>query len=113
MSIFSLSRRELLRASHIKPWPASNILQRLDPHNGLLLSVGYDVAFDNLLITFNQNGELVFAPDFSLTDAKAVGIQAHARLRHVHSRHLPYLEKHRSRFQKRALQFQHAPTADG
>ena len=107
-ALSSLSRRELLRASHIKPWSASNNVERLDPYNGLLLSVGYDVAFDTLLITFNQNGELVFAPDFSLTDAKAVGIEAHARLRHVHSRHRPYLEEHRSRFQKRAHHIEHA-----
>jgi len=74
-ALSSLSRRELLRASHIKPWSASNNVERLDPYNGLLLSVGYDVAFDNLLITFDQNGELVFAPDFSITDAKESGLK--------------------------------------
>jgi HNH endonuclease len=77
-----------LRASHIKPWSASNNVERLDPYNGLLLSVGYDVAFDSLLITFDENGEIAFAPDFSIEDAKAVGINAHARLRHVHPFHI-------------------------
>jgi putative restriction endonuclease len=55
-ALSSLTRRELLRASHIKPWSASNNFERLDPYNGLLLSVGYDVAFDNLLITFDLKG---------------------------------------------------------
>ena len=103
-ALSSLSKRELLRASHIKPWSASNNFERLDPYNGLLLSVGYDAAFDNLLITFDQSGDVIFASDFSLADASAVGIGAHARLRHVHSRHRPYLDEHRTRFQKRTNQ---------
>ena len=73
-----ISRRELLLASHIKPWSASNYVERLDLYNGLLLSVAYHLAFDYLLITFNLNGEPVFPPDFSLTHAKAVGNEAHA-----------------------------------
>ena len=101
-ALCALSRRELLRASHIKPWSASNNVERLDPYNGLLLAVGYDVAFDNLLITFDKNGKLVFAPDFSISDAKAVGINPDACLRQIHARHLPYLEEHRTRFQNRA-----------
>jgi hypothetical protein len=105
-ALCSLSRRELLRASHIKPWSANNNVERVDPYNGLLLAVGYDVAFDTLLITFDQNGKLVVAPDFLISDAKAVGINPHARLRHIHARHLPYLEKHRIRFQNRANQLQ-------
>ena len=88
-ALSSLSKRELLRASHIKPWSASNNFERLDPYNGLLLSVGYDAAFDNLLITFDQSGDLIFASDFLLADANAVGIGARARLRHIHSRHRP------------------------
>jgi hypothetical protein len=104
-ALTSLSKRELLRASHIKPWSASNNFERLDPYNGLLLSVGYDVAFDRLLITFDQNGDIVFAPDFVQTDASAVGIKPRGRLRHIHPRHLPYLEEHRTRFHNRAQQF--------
>jgi putative restriction endonuclease len=101
-ALCKLTRRELLRASHIKPWSASNNAERLDPYNGLLLAVGYDGAFDNLLITLDETGALLLAPDFSLDDAAAVGIDPNARLRIVHPRHLPYLEEHRTRFYRRA-----------
>ena len=67
----------------------------------MLLSIGYDVAFDQLLITFDPNGDLVFAPDLTPTEAKAIGIEADGRLRQIHPRHLHYLEEHRVRFQKR------------
>jgi putative restriction endonuclease len=33
-ALCTLTRRELLRASHIKPWSASNNAERLDPYNG-------------------------------------------------------------------------------
>ena len=36
----------LLRASHIVPWSDCNDEQRLDVHNGLLLSALWDAAFD-------------------------------------------------------------------
>jgi putative restriction endonuclease len=53
-AVVSVRRRELLRASHIKPWSSSSHHERLDAFNGLLLSIAYDAAFDALLITFSQ-----------------------------------------------------------
>ncbi len=52
----------LLRASHIKPWAACETdAERLDVHNGLLLSALWDAAFDKGLVTFEDDG----APRFS------------------------------------------------
>lgn len=52
----------LLRASHIVPWKACNSdAQRLDVHNGLLLSALWDAAFDRGLVTFDDEGR----PEFS------------------------------------------------
>src|SRR5262249_33086646 len=42
----------LLRASHIVPWADCTDAQRLDVHNGLLLSALWDAAFDRGLISF-------------------------------------------------------------
>ncbi|WP_375777829.1 HNH endonuclease [Bradyrhizobium sp. ma5] len=50
---------ELLRASHIKPWRSSSNKERLDPANGLLLTVHLDALFDAGLITFNDAGIMV------------------------------------------------------
>jgi hypothetical protein len=47
----------LLRASHIKPWARCETdAERLDVHNGLLLSALWDAAFDAGLVTFEDDG---------------------------------------------------------
>jgi predicted restriction endonuclease len=63
-ALAEINRRELLRASHIKPWASSNHAERLDTFNGLLLSVTYDAAFDALLLTFDHNPSSVVS-DFT------------------------------------------------
>ena len=56
----------LLRASHIKPWSkCQNDEERLDVHNGLLLSALWDAAFDGGLVTFNCDGTPVFSQNLS------------------------------------------------
>lgn len=61
-----ISDSELLRASHIIPWrECSSDAERLDVHNGLLLSALWDAAFDRGLVTFTDNGIPVFSPVLS------------------------------------------------
>lgn len=56
----------LLRASHIKPWrDCEDDAERLDVHNGLLLSALWDAAFDNGLVTFDNDGSAVFSERLS------------------------------------------------
>ncbi|TVS08965.1 MAG: HNH endonuclease [Gammaproteobacteria bacterium] len=56
----------LLRASHIVPWRVCETdAQRLDVHNGLLLSALWDAAFDQGLVTFSDEGTPVFSPSLS------------------------------------------------
>lgn len=63
-----ISDPALLRASHIVPWRVcESDAQRLDVHNGLLLSALWDAAFDKGLVTFADNGRPMFSP--SLSDA--------------------------------------------
>lgn len=58
-----ISDPALLRASHIIPWAdCEDDAERLDIHNGLLLSALWDAAFDRALVTFNDDGN----PEFSL-----------------------------------------------
>ncbi|KUM25677.1 restriction endonuclease [Mesorhizobium loti] len=53
----------LLRASHIVPWAlCDNDAQRLDVHNGLLLSALWDAAFDAGLVSFSDEGLALFSP---------------------------------------------------
>jgi len=56
----------LLRASHIRPWARCDTdAERLDVHNGLLLSALWDAAFDRGLVTFDDDGSPSFASGLS------------------------------------------------
>ncbi|TXR49470.1 HNH endonuclease [Phyllobacterium endophyticum] len=61
-----ISDPALLRASHIIPWAdCESDAERLDVHNGLLLSALWDAAFDRALVTFNDEGKPVFTASLS------------------------------------------------
>ncbi|WP_417839967.1 HNH endonuclease [Tritonibacter scottomollicae] len=87
--------KPLLRASHIKPWrDCENDAERLDVHNGLLLSPLWDAAFDDGLLTFDYDGIPVFSDSLS----------EHTRARFHFDRpinltiqHRIYLEWHRAK----------------
>jgi hypothetical protein len=56
----------LLRASHIVPWAECRTdAERLDVHNGLLLSSLWDAAFDKGLVGFDDDGVALFSPRLS------------------------------------------------
>lgn len=58
-----ISDPALLRASHIKPWAlCDSDFERLDVHNGLLLSALWDAAFDAGLVSFGDDGVPLFSP---------------------------------------------------
>jgi predicted restriction endonuclease len=84
----------LLRASHIKPWKdCESDEDRLDVHNGLLLSALWDAAFDRGLVTFDDGGHPQFSTQLSETAATELRWQAPIRLTDKHRAHL---EWHRS-----------------
>lgn len=83
-----ISDAPLLRASHIIPWSeCESDAERLDVHNGLLLSALWDAAFDRALVTFDDNG----TPEFSL------GLSAQARTELRWSSPIPLTDEHRQR----------------
>ena len=85
----------LLRASHIIPWAeCESDAERLDVHNGLLLSALWDAAFDRALVTFDDKGK----PEFS----SSLSEQARAEVRWnspitLTDKHRPRLARHRER----------------
>jgi hypothetical protein len=88
----------LLRASHIVPWSeCSDDAQRLDVHNGLLLSALWDAAFDRALITFDDDGQPRFSPNLSVAARQALQWSHPIRLTDLHCQNLA---RHRERFQK-------------
>ncbi len=89
-----ISDEPLLRASHIIPWKdCASDAERLDVHNGLLLSALWDTAFDRGLITFDDQGnpeyssglseagrsELRWCRPISLTDKHRTQLEWHRK----------------------------------
>ena len=85
-----------LRASHIKPWSASDSDERLDPFNGLLLVPNLDALFDAGLLTFDDEGKGVISSSVSESDYLAMGLLTPLRLRKINTAHVGYLEFHRA-----------------
>ncbi len=89
--------RDLLRASHIKPWRNSTNEERLDPANGLLLSANIDILFDKGLLSFDDGGRMLISSDLSTTERRALGLSGRLR-RKPHARQRIYLAQHRKAF---------------
>lgn len=72
--------REVLRASHAKPWKDckdKDEEQRLDGHNGLLLSANYDALFDKGLISFSplkDGWKIMISPSIEKLQLENLGI---------------------------------------
>jgi hypothetical protein len=90
-----------LRASHIKPWKDSNDVEKVDGHNGLLLSPHVDHLFDRGWILFEDNGALVPSPKLDVLVLQSWRIEPDRVLRPFLPRQIEYLEFHRE------LVFQH------
>lgn len=85
----------LLRASHIKPWRDCNNEERLDTYNGLLLIPNLDSAFDNGLISFNNEGFILISNKLDKKALKKLGINEEMMINKIDKRHKQYLEYHR------------------
>lgn len=89
----------VLRASHIKAWRYSDIKEKLDPANGLLLAASVDALFDKHLITFTETGSMRASASLTINALRALGIPAGKRLL-AGERTQAYLSHHRAEFEK-------------
>jgi hypothetical protein len=87
----------LLRASHIVPWSDCNDEQRLDVHNGLLLSALWDAAFDQGLVSFGDDGKPCVSPSLGEIARRALAIETVPALRGLRDAHRANLAAHRAR----------------
>ena len=71
-----LKNRNLLYASHIKPWSVcKDSNEKLDSNNGLLLCAIHDALFDKGLITFDENGVLLISESVSEDDRELLALK--------------------------------------
>jgi HNH endonuclease/EVE domain len=84
----------VLRASHIKPWKKSSDIERLNAANGLLLSANLDALFNDGLITFGDDGQMLISDHLSTENRSLLALQGNLR-RVPTSQERAYLTFHR------------------
>ena len=93
-SVSGCSLLPVLVASHIRPWYASDNIQRLDLYNGLLLQPNLDKLFDRGYITFDLQGKIQCSNLLDNHDRKLLGIDKSMRLLKMEEMHKKYLRYH-------------------
>ena len=95
-AITGLAVRQLLRASHIKPWAdCGTDAERLDVFNGFLLAPHLDLAFDQGFITVADDRKVILSILLSEPDREALGFDEPLSISSLDARHSRYLLWHR------------------
>ena len=97
-AVTKFDKLPVLVASHIVPWADANDNQRLDVHNGILLSPTYDALFDRTLISFENSGKILLSNAVEKKAFEKIGVSGRERINDFSSNNFEYLEQHRSRF---------------
>jgi hypothetical protein len=99
--ITGVQDQRLLIASHIKPWRscASNF-ERLDGHNGLLLTPTMDRLFDRRYMTFENDGTVILSERISEEVYERIGLENGRKMNvgPFQSKQIEYLRFHREIF---------------
>ena len=95
-AVTGYTKHEILIASHIVPWRLANNNERLDVHNGILLSPTYDALFDQHLISFENNGKIILSDPLKASDYHKIGISGREMIKNLSLENYDYLSRHRS-----------------
>jgi hypothetical protein len=96
-AVTGFDKLNILIASHILPWAEADDNQRLDVHNGILLSPTYDALFDRHLISFENNGKILLSDSIEFQAFQKIGVSGKEKINSLSNYNLEYLEKHRSK----------------
>jgi len=87
---------KVLKASHIKPWAKSEVIEKVDHFNGLLLIPNLDSLFNEGLISFKDDGNVMVSNRLDHEDGRRMCITDSLHLKQVFTETKPYLDFHRS-----------------
>lgn len=96
-AVTGFSELDVLVASHIVPWRDATDNERLDVHNGILLSPTYDALFDRNYITFENNGKIVLSNAIEAQAFQKIGVTGKEVIRSLSEHNYRYLDQHRNR----------------
>lgn len=96
--ITMINDERLLIASHIKPWAVSDDKEKVDPHNGYILSPLYDKLFDRGLISFTEDRKMMVSNFLQPRNVQRMGLVDGKFYQNlpVGTERLKYLEYHRA-----------------
>lgn len=80
------------------PWAQSNDTERLDVHNGILLSPTYDALFDKHLITFDNKGKIILSDKIEQSAYQKIGVTGNERINELSQYNVSYLDRHNQIF---------------
>lgn len=69
-----MSNKNLLIASHIKPWNVCDSVEKIDCDNGFLMCPNHDKLFDQGWITFDDDGKIIISEVLLKEDRIALNI---------------------------------------
>jgi putative restriction endonuclease len=98
--ITKLEEACILVASHIKPWKDSDNSERLEGHNGLLLSPHVDKLFDLHWISFANSGNVLVRNESVRRIMREWKIEVPPNVGAFNARQSFFLEHHRTEFNK-------------
>ncbi len=88
--------KDLLIASHIKPWSKCEPEECLDADNGLLLCPNHDKLFDLNYISFDDDGTIVISDSLDNVDQIFFNVNSSMRIT-LTERNKQYMKYHRAR----------------
>lgn len=92
--------KNLLIASHIKPWRYSNDQEKIDGNNGLLLAPHIDKLFDAGYISFKQDGTMLISDKLDRNILRQWGIPESLNVGRFSDSQEKYLQYHRDLLKK-------------
>ena len=96
--VTGVTDKRMLVASHIKAWKDSTNAERINGHNGVLLSPHVDALFDDHLITFEDDGRMHVHLSLPEDVLSRWSIDPKRRVEAFRSEQSPFLIHHRSVF---------------
>ncbi|WP_308381213.1 HNH endonuclease [Serratia marcescens] len=96
-AVTGIALESMLTASHIVSWSISNDKEKVDPYNGFPLIPNLDRLFDRGMISFDDNGCLLYKKELSGL-LRALKIPLDSKIAGLFGENKKYLKRHRVNF---------------
>lgn len=93
-ALCGMNMKDLLVASHIKPWSESAAKEKTSVENGLLLCPNHDKLFDQGYISFENDGAILVSSIIAEENYALLGIDKSMRI-DITEENIPFIEYHR------------------